>query len=315
MTDEDDTHFDIDDVDAVFERLLEGEGLTSEAPGWCSDVALLVRAAQAPPLPDELAGEADIVRRMSAVRLAARAGGASVAATIDDPPVPTTTGLATLASVSHLRDRRPRPDSLRGYRAKHAAERLETSRHPAVRTLGRVVAMKAAAVTTAAVIGVAAAAAATTGIVATVVVPALTGDGPREPDPAPETTDRSTRSGGTEQDSPRSDADEAGVPRPPTCLVLPACATPAPPAPPEAVAPTTPSTTTASTVTDELSTTSETTTTTEAPPATVTATTTTTVAPTTSTTVAADPTDPPVPQSASDRARPGGGRGSTAAKR
>lgn len=87
-------------------------------------------------------------------------------------PEPLTERLRSRRGLSDLDDYRAKHGD-RSYIAKHAAARLEASRYPVARTVGRVVAMKAAAVTTAVVIGVAAAAAATTGIVATVVVPAI----------------------------------------------------------------------------------------------------------------------------------------------
>lgn len=70
MTDADDHALD---TEAMLERLLAGEPPDPHAPAWCGDVALLVRAAQAPAQPDELAAEADIVRRMADV-LAATTG-------------------------------------------------------------------------------------------------------------------------------------------------------------------------------------------------------------------------------------------------
>ncbi len=59
------------------------------------------------------------------------------------------------------------------YQAKHAAERAADDHRAVVRTVSRVVAIKAVAIATAAAIGVAAAAAATTGIMANVVVPVI----------------------------------------------------------------------------------------------------------------------------------------------
>jgi hypothetical protein len=255
MTDADDTDrptADSDGIDAALERLLAGDDPAPQAPDWARNVALLVRAAQAPPRPDELAGEADVVRRMRDVRLAALAGE------------PTADDLEPLASVTQLGDRLSRRGHDRNYRAKHAAARLEASRHPAVRTLGRVIAMKAAAVTTVAVIGVAAAAAATTGIVATVVVPAFSGDEPSKPARPPATTARPERPGTTQgggADAPAS-ADEL-LPQV-ACPLLSACPAPLPPArPPQGTASTTtvPASTTATTVAGDAEATPETTTT------------------------------------------------------
>jgi hypothetical protein len=282
MTDADDTSIGTDDIDALFEALLRGDEPAGGAPGWGSDVAVLVHAARAPAAPDELAREDDIVARMRQVRL--EVGSGAVA------PAPVT----DLGLLRLVRD----PD--RDYRAKHAAARLQMSRHPSVRTIGRVVAMKAAAVTTVAVISVAAAAAATTGIVATVVVPALTPDEPRQPEPATTTTER-PRSTAT---SPPRDTSWADAPGLADCPMLPACPDAADPAvPPTAAAPTTP-TTTAASVPGEGSTTAPTSTTT-APPATAPATTTTT-APPTSTTVPEDTVPDPGPLV--DDSPPGKGR-------
>lgn len=211
---------DIADTDAVLEQLLDGHAPGAHAPAWWGDVALLVRAAQAPATDDELAGEDDVVRRMLAVRLALDAAGAGAPdATADlDRPVPAVPAAA--GDVTVLSDYRAGHTPARAYRAKHAAARLEASRHPAVRTLGQVIAMKAAAVTTAMVIGVAAAAA-TTGIVATVVVPALSSNEPREPAP-PATTERPDRGGGTDEPGGRAPAPPDRLPLV-TCPLLPAC--------------------------------------------------------------------------------------------
>jgi hypothetical protein len=106
-------------------------------------------------------------------------------------------------AVSDLDEYRAKHGGERYYVAKHAARPPEEPPHPVARTVGRVIAMKAVAVTTAAVIGVAAAAAATTGIVANVVVPAIS-EHYRRPVPTSEspvqqqdedepTTDQNTR--------------------------------------------------------------------------------------------------------------------------
>ena len=247
---EDATIDDVDALDLFLDRLLAGADPAADAPAWSRDVAHLVRAAQAPAQPGELAGEDDIVARMVEVRrqatdraapaLARTGTGGHAAADADRSPTgesaadrPAGTGL--LASVTHLADRRARDRSDRHYRAKHAAARLEASRHPALRTVGRVLAMKAAAVTTAVTVGVAAAAAATTGIVATVVVPAFT-DEPPEPKPVPTTESkrRTSTTGGTRGPAPADRQDPA------TCTPGPDC-----PAPPSTAA--TPTTTTSTT--------------------------------------------------------------------
>jgi hypothetical protein len=260
MTDADDTTIGTDDIDALFEAMLGGDEPAGNAPRWCSDLAVLVHAAQAPAEPHELAREDEIVARMRQVRLDLESGVDTPAPVID---------LGTRRAVA----------GDRGYRAKHAAARLETSRHPAVRTIGRVVAMKAAAATTVAVISMAAAAAATTGIVATVVVPALSTDEPRDPEPTT-TTSEGPRTTATPAPGTSGWADAPGLA---DCPMLPACPDASDPAVPAIeVAPAGPATT-AGSVPGERSTTTPTSTTTT-PPATSPDTTVTT-APPTSTTV------------------------------
>jgi hypothetical protein len=259
MTDADDTTIGTDDIDALFEAMLGRDAPASGTPRWCRDLAGLVHAARAPAAPDELAREDDIIAGMRRIRLDMRSGA------------------GTPAPISDLAARRA-TDPDRHYRAKHAAARLERSRHPAVRTIGRVVAMKAAAATTVAVISVAAAAAATTGIVATVVVPALSTDEPRDPEPTTTTTeDRRT----TATSSPGASgwADEPGLA---DCPMLPACPDASYPAVPTTQATPAVPTTTASSVPDERSTTTPSSTTTT-PPATSTETTVTTEPPTSTT--------------------------------
>jgi hypothetical protein len=273
------------DVDATIDRLLAGELPGPDAPAWCSDLAVLVRAAQAPAQPDELARQDEIVGRMSELRGAAGATGDS-----EGRPAP------GVAGVIDLDGYRARHAGDRAYRAKHAAARLEASRHPAARTLGRVIAMKAVAVTTAVVIGVAAAAAATTGIVATVVVPALSRNEPSQPTP-PVTADNEPDGSGTgDRSRNRTTAPEDELPQvacwmlPPTCVTTPAVA-------PPVTVPGTPTTTAPSgTTASGGAAVAPATTTTEAapPPTTVPEPTTTTTAPEpTTTTVPEDPpTDP-----------------------
>ncbi len=271
MTDADDPTIGGDDIDALFEAMLRGHEPASDAPGWCSDLAVLVHAARAPAAPGELAREDDIVARMRRVRLDVGSGA------------------VTPAPLTDLGARRAAADPDRSYRAKHAAARLEMSRHPAVRTIGRVLAMKAAAVTTVTVISVAAAAAATTGIVATVVMPALSTDEPRDAEPATTTTEGPRT---TATSTPRA-AGWADAPGLAACPMLPACADATDPAvPPTEAAPPVP-TTTAASVGSESSTTAATSTTT-APPATAPTTTATTAppAPTSTTLLDETATDP-----------------------
>ena len=233
MTDTDDRVIDLTGTDALFDRLLAGGTPEPDAPGWYREVALLVSAAHAPARRDELAAEDDIVGRMRQVRLEALAAEAAAA---DAAPLPG--GGAPVTDLGTYRARHSRR-----YRAKHAAERMAASRHPTVRTLGRVVAMKAAAVTTAAIVGVAAAAA-TTGIVATVVVPALNRQATPEQAPTTTTVDRGgdARTGGggvADVEAPDRERSEVACP-----ASLPTCAAEPAPAPSAAGASTTTTTTT-----------------------------------------------------------------------
>ncbi|HET6953422.1 MAG TPA: hypothetical protein VFI47_23795 [Acidimicrobiales bacterium] len=60
--------------DAEFDRVLSGAMPPPEAPAWCTDVAVLVRTAQAPAQPDEMRREAEIVGRMAELRISLLAG-------------------------------------------------------------------------------------------------------------------------------------------------------------------------------------------------------------------------------------------------
>jgi hypothetical protein len=233
----DDRWEDTTTFDEAIDRLLMGAPPAPEAPAWCSDVAVLVRTAQRPALPDELAGEADIVARMRELLTVPAAAGdepTSGADAVDADAAP-----AGGADVVELDLRTPAPERLTGrllsrrepsdldgyrakhgerhYTAKHVAARLEASGHPVARTVGRVVAMKAAAVGTAALISVAAAAAATTGIVATVVVPAFDHD--RHPVTPAETPAGDKDDAGTSRSGSRPSGEDDGddMPAPTTC--------------------------------------------------------------------------------------------------
>jgi hypothetical protein len=281
-----------DGTDALFDRLLAGGVPEADDPAWSRDLARLILAAQAPARPDELAGQHEIVSRMVEARRAVREEPAPAGAPTAD------------AAVVRLPARRPdepwpgprrRGPQVGVYRAKHAAARLEASRHPAVRNLGRVLAVKAAAVTTAVVVGtVAAAAAATTGLVATVVVPAFTSDdpAPSEPGPSPELDGDDGRVGtaGTNDDSlarrmtpPVPSTDCGGDPGDAgRCAVQPAPAT---------ASSTVPSTTATTSPDDPAAAPEATTTTTAPPPTTAPPATTVPEPPTTTTTTV--PEDPP----------------------
>jgi hypothetical protein len=229
--------------EAVFERLLAGGIPGADDPGWAAHLARLVRVADAPGRPDELADEDEIVALMVEARREAVAelpGGAAD---------------TTVVRLPARRMDEPWParhDRERGaaYRAKHMAARLEASSHPAVRNLGRVLAVKAAAVTTAVVVGTVAAAAATTGIVATVVVPALTGTKAPPADPGTDADDDGDGDGfigGTGSSDDRT-TDGATSFEPSICAESPAdCSTEAPTTSEPVVAPSTTVTTEAST--------------------------------------------------------------------
>lgn len=79
MIDPDDHIIDISEIDDTLDRLLAGDAPAPDAPAWCSDVAVLVRAVRAPAQVDELAGEDEIVRRMGEILAAGAAPAASAA--------------------------------------------------------------------------------------------------------------------------------------------------------------------------------------------------------------------------------------------
>jgi hypothetical protein len=224
----------------------------------------------------------DEARRTGAYVAAASPGG-DIDLRVRDEPV--AERLRTRMAVTELDEYRAKHGE-RYYIAKHAAARLEASRYPIARTVGRVVAMKAVVVTTAAVISVAAAAAATTGIVATVVVPAFEDN--RRPVPpsgspwADTDDDTGTSSGQSRSGSVRGGAGDNSATCPnilmtcPPGLVVPTPADPGAttPAPGSATATSVPATTS---TTDSTTTTTATTTpqtsTTEPDPTTTTPTT------------------------------------------
>lgn len=222
-------------------------------------------------------------------------GGARTGAYRDAGPGVVDLRTPRSAAVHDLEDYRAKHGGERYYRAKHAAARLEASKYPLARTVGRVVAIKAVAVATA--VGVAAAAAAaTTGIVATVVVPALT-----EPDrparvvvtttagePGTGTTAQRSHSGGT---GGRSAAPHCASLLP-ACIPLPAAlAAPVPPDVAKEAADLIAET--AVTAAPKTSPTLETTTTSVAPPETTTTSTTVPEPPTTTPTTEPPPTTTP----------------------
>ena len=153
MTDSDDLWIEMAQFDTgLADGLWEGLPPPDDAPEWYGKVSGLIHAASAPAGPSDLAGEASIVARMQAAIVAAAA----------DPP--------REIDLRHAVVRRRAVESPRHLAARPRAAQHEQGHR--ARLVGRIVAVKAAALTTAVVLGVTAAAA-TTGIVATVVVPAL----------------------------------------------------------------------------------------------------------------------------------------------
>ena len=283
---------DADEVDALLDHLLAGGDPAPDGPAWSRNVALLVRAAETPARADELSAEDEIVRRMVEVRTSVEACRTSTVATV--------TRLDDHRSRARDEpDRRDRNDSDdRHYRAKHAAARLEASRHPALRTVGRVIAMKAAAVTAVAFVGVAAAAA-TTGIVATVVVPALTEKPVPEADPRPPISETGRQVEPAPGARPPSPADE---PAPGLCPVAPACVAPPTTASvptTTTAAPTTPTTEGTATSPDDGTDPTTTTTAVDTTTTTTGSTTMSTMGPTTTTT--GDTTPDPAPSTLADQ--------------
>ena len=201
-------------------RVWDGSAATEDAPAWYGRVATLIRAAAAPATEDELAGESDIVARMEAAMLEPAAGDELSGETeIVARMQATILGLATNAADDA--DDAGDPDRPRHLRP--APPGAARRRHGA-RVVSRIVAVKAAAVTTVVAIGVTAAAA-TTGIVATVVVPALSKNEPKHEGPETTAVEDSGSSaeggtagqggrGGTADDPPVMNPDE-----PFTCMI------------------------------------------------------------------------------------------------
>ena len=298
MTEADDNVVGLPDLDRLFEEVLAGEIGTADAPAWRNDLARLVHGARAEAAPDELAAQDDIVSRMVAVRQAANAGDQVEPAGV--PP------LTAVAAPSAAVSAAPRPTGesdpegpyvprhARGYRAKHAGARMQTSANPTVRYVGRLIAVKAAAVTTAVVVGTVAAAAATTGIVATVVVPAFTSEAPDTPATGKTTTTQGDDRDGAGGAGDGSDGVDVTV-AVPTCQLTPVCSPLTPASPGQGPAPARPTGPTVPTTEQPA----DTTTTTETPSTTATTETppTTPPEPTTTSTTETPPTTAPEPVS------------------
>lgn len=186
-------------------RVWAGSADTEDAPAWYGRVATLIREAAAPATEDELAAESDIVARMQAAILDP-AGDDELAR---EPDIvarmqATILDLRTSTESDGAGDA-DRPRHLRGA----AGGRDGARRRQGARVVRRILAAKAAAVTTVVAIGVTAAAA-TTGIVATVVVPALSSHEPKAPGPAeaPPASDSGSTGGSAGVD----DGDGRGTP-------------------------------------------------------------------------------------------------------
>jgi hypothetical protein len=272
MTEADDNVVELRDLDQLFEDVLAGQVLGPEAPAWSADLVRLVHGARVEAVPGELVGHDAIVASMVEARRVVAASGEDAGAhdRIAPTPLPIA-GAAPAAGEDAGGSRVPRHvRGERGYRAKHAAARTPASGNPTARNVGRLIAVKAAAVTTAVVVGTVAAAAATTGIVANVVVPAFTSKAPATPPASKTTTTQSPGRGGA---GGVDDEDlDATVPVP-ECQLAPVCSplTPAGPAADNPV-PTTerPGTSTTTTEPPAATTTTEAPTTTEPPPTTTT---------------------------------------------
>jgi hypothetical protein len=163
-------------------RVWAGSADADDAPAWYGRVATLIRAAATPSTDDELAGEADIVARMQAAILEPAPDDE-----LDGEPDIVARMRATILDLrdSTGRDVAGYDDRPRHLRAADGAR--DGARRRGARVVSQIVAAKAAAITTVVAVGVTAAAA-TTGIVATVVVPALSDRDPeplRPPAPAP----------------------------------------------------------------------------------------------------------------------------------
>ncbi|HEX5367229.1 MAG TPA: hypothetical protein VFW63_11290, partial [Acidimicrobiales bacterium] len=212
-------------LDRAFEQALAGGPPPPDAPAWCDDLARLVDAARRPAAGGELAAEADVVEAMVRLRTAGRAPGDGVPRAVP-PLVPGSKPTVTEDSPARAGSGRHGPD---GHRPRHAAPPSRPAGRPAARGVARLLAVKATAIATAAVIGTVAAAAATTGLVAKVVVPALTDDVPSDHAP-PATTTTTTdgapgpsRAGGDEPPAPAS-----GCPATARCAPGPAAGTGSP---------------------------------------------------------------------------------------
>jgi len=312
MTEADDNVVDLRDLDEAFEQVLAGVAAPADAPAWRTDLARLVDGARQRPSDDELAGEADIVAAMVGLREAALAGdldddldddlavpvpgptpvgaappGRAAAGVTPVAGAPATgvrpagaadgTGRAPAGAATPSRPHSPRHINGAAYRARHAAPQPAGS--PTARQVGKVLALKAAAVTTAVIVGTVAAAAATTGIVATVVVPAIAGKVTSDKASTAATAIVDDREDASGSGSGRDGSDDVTATSPScmgmvlVCSPLTPAGTPAPttPTPSSGTAPSAPakagaSTTTSTTSPDPEATTTTTTVVAEEPP-------------------------------------------------
>jgi hypothetical protein len=299
------------------DRLWDGTAPTDDAPAWYGRVATLLRATPAPATAEELAAESEIVARMQAAILDPGSADESSgefeivarmqAVILESAWAADGDGVGDGDRPRHLRAPAP---VLPGARLRQGA-----------RVVRRIVAVKAAAVTTVVAIGVTAAAA-TTGIVATVVVPALSSHESkdfvgREAQPAADGGSSTDSSGGSGDGDGRGTGHDSEVtwnPDEPIVCMLdldcldvmtkaaadPAAAAATPGVPPEVLLPAADSPAAESVVPETPTTTVPPATTTTEPPTTTTTEppTTTTTEPPTTTTTEAPPPDPPPGQAA-----------------
>jgi hypothetical protein len=292
------------------DRVWDGSAATEDAPAWYGRVATLLRAAPAPATAEELTGESEIVARMQAAILEPAtdddlAGESDIVSRMQ----------ATILDLALPADGDDAGDTHRPRHLRAAPSAPGARRRQGIRLVRRMVAVKATAITTVVAIGVTAAAA-TTGIVATVVMPALSDRPPKvtvetASSPSPADGESSTGgSGDTDRGASEGTGDEPVVAMDPDeplvcmldmdCLLhevdvaaaAPSAALPSTTPSTTEAPPATPSTTEAQPATPSTTEAQPATTTTTAPPP---PTTTTTAPPPPTTTTTAPPPPPPPP--------------------
>ena len=192
------------------DRVWDGSAATEDAPAWYGRVATLLRAAPAPATAEELTGESEIVARMQAAILEPAtdddlAGESDIVSRMQ----------ATILDLALPADGDDAGDTHCPRHLRAAPSAPGARRRQGIRLVRRMVAVKATAITTVVAVGVTAAAA-TTGIVATVVMPALSDRPPREtaeykPPAAAESESSTDRSGDTDRGASEGTGDEPVV--------------------------------------------------------------------------------------------------------